>query len=321
MKSIESETASARSAVAPKKITEPTSGRQIALHRIRKTFVLSPLLDALSRPQTAVQAVKMAFTALRYFFYPQFESRLFPKKRPAVNVDHPLDQDIPFRPDLVAEYLTFFFLWINTGAFLVRNYGRQGRKAYSRYIDEVISLYRECGSVYLRKQSTTRRPPEAVNSLFSIIHSLDPHLHCVPSLHIIIAVGNWILGRRYLRELSRGVPGLREKRAMEYIRQEAVRISESVLFVKQHSVNCVGATLFYLRARFPEFDESEIHLFMGEYFSYEGSDLPKKEEIKDYVYSLYARLWREYEKAGDENWRKVIFSFLKEFKNNPPFDE
>lgn len=320
MKSIESESASERVASTERATAKSGTGKPVVSHRIRSTFPLSPLLEALARPRTAAQALRMALTAFRYFFYPQFETKLFPKKRPVANVDHPLDEEVPFRPDLVKEYLTFFFLWINTGMFFARGYGRAGVRAYSSYINEVVTWYREAGSVYLRKQSTTRRPPDPANGFFKVIHSLDPHLHCVPSLHIIIAVGNWIMGRRLLAQLSGGKPGPREDRALTYIRQECIRISESVLYVKQHSVNCVGATIFYLRAKYPEeFGDEEIKRYMAELYTYEGDDLPLKQEIKDYIYSLYLRLWRKYEKAGDGDWRRVLLSFLGEFKVNPPF--
>ena len=262
----------------------------------------------------------MALTAFRYFFYPQFETKFFPKKRPVVNVDHPLDAKVPFRPDLVAEYLTFFFLWINTGLFLSRNYGKPGVKAYSRYIDEVVEWYRAAGSVYLRKQSTTTRPPDPANGFFRIIHSLDPHLHCVPSLHVIVAAGNWIMGKRLIDGLCGGKPGLRERRALAYLRQEAIRISESVLYVKQHSVNCVGATLFYLRARYPsEFGDAEVRSYMEELYSYEGADIAALDEVKDFIFALYRRLWTSYEKAGDGDWRRQLMKFLSEFKPDPPF--
>lgn len=320
MKSIDPENASESAGRAARTTDQSGSGKPIVNHRIRKTFALSPLLEALSRPRTAAQALRMALTAFRYFFYPQFETKLFPKKRPVVNVDHPLDAEVPFRPDLVKEYLTFFFLWINTGMYFARGYGKPGAKAYSRYIDEVVMWYREAGSVYLRKQSTTVRPPDPANGFFKVIHSLDPHLHCVPSLHIIIAAGNWIMGRRLLGELSGGKPGPREAKALAYIRQECIRISESVLYVKQHSVNCVGATVFYLRAKYPEeFGDGEIRRYMEELYTYEGHDLPLKGEIKEYIYSLYTRLWKKYEKAGDGDWRRVLISFLGEFKSNPPF--
>ncbi len=295
--------------------------RPIISHRIRRTFALSPLVAALSWPQTAMRAVKVALTVVRYFFYPQFETRFFPKRRPVVNVDHPLDETIPFRPDLVAEYLTFFFLWINTALFLARNYGRSGILRYASYIDEITMMYLDCGSIYLRRQSTTRRPPKAANSLFSVIHGLDPHLHCVPSLHVLVVVGNLIIGKRFISELSGGSEGLREKRALSYLRQEALRITESVLFVKQHSVNCIAVSFYYLSVFYPEFDQAAVGEFIAELFSYEGGDLASKQDIRDYVEALYQRLLNAYRSRSDGNWRRVVLDYLKEFSANPPFDQ
>jgi hypothetical protein len=314
---IDSGSRSAPAAIMP--VEDAVEPRKVISHRIRTTFALSPLVAALSRPKLAKRAVRIAVTVVRYFFYPQFETRLNPRKRPVVNVDHPLDETVPFRPDLVAEYLTFFFLWINTALFLVRSYGKKGSDAFADYIDEYRRMYRDCGRVYLRKQSTTRRPPKAANGLFQVIHGLDPHLHCVPSLHVLVVVGNYLIGRRFMERLSGGAMGKRERDALAYIRQEAVRITESVLFVKQHSVNCVAVSFFYLSANFTEFGDAEARRFIGELFSYEGTALGSKAEIREYMYSLYRRLLDSYQKRGDGDWRRVVMDYLKEFKANPPF--
>jgi hypothetical protein len=289
---------------------------EIFTHRIRKTFVLSPLVEALSHRRTFFLAFRLAFTTLRFFFYPQFETRFFPKRRPVVAVDHPLDALVPFKPGLVDEYLTFFFLWINTALYFSRAGGGAGVEAFRDWIKEMTGLYHDCGAVYLRCQSTTERPQDAANSRFSIIHSLDPHLHCVPSLHILIVVANWVMAERHAALLGGGE---RAARAVAYARQEALRITESVLFVKQHSANCVAVSLFLLRVRFPEFGDGRALACAESLFSYDRAGEEAERAIRDHVRGLYSRLWDGYAARGDGDWKAVVMEYLLTFEPKAPW--
>jgi len=288
-------------------------------HRIGRTFVLSPLVDALRSPATTFPAIRIAWSALRYFFYPQFETRLRPRKRPFVFVDHPLDERVPFRPDLVAEYLTFFFLWINSALYLSRNFGRRGRAAFRDYILRFSRLYEDCGSVSLACQSPTARPPKAANGLFAIIHGVDPHLHCIPSLHVLIVHLNKRLFARHALALSNGKPDAALRKAIEYVEREATRVTESVLFVKQHSVNCIGVSAFCLRAWYPEFGDEAALDVADSLFTVEGQDLEAADEIRGHIKALYRQLWSEYEKRGDGKCRPVVLDYLNSFEPEPPW--
>jgi hypothetical protein len=292
---------------------------EIIRHRIGRTFALAPLVAALSSPITAGPAFKIALTVLRYFFYPQFETRLFPRRRPVVRVDHPLDRQVPFRPDLVKEYLTFFFLWINSALHIARSFGRPGRLAFREYIIRMDALYRDCASVYLRCQSTTERPRRAANGFFSVIHGLDPHLHCVPSLHVLIVTVNALLGERFIRSLAGPEIGPWHEKAIAYMRQEALRITESVLFVKQHSVNCIGVSIFCLRAWYPEIGEAGALAVAEGLFTYEGRDLPCAGEVRSQAAALYRRLWADHEASGGRSWKAVVLAYLRECEPVSPW--
>jgi hypothetical protein len=290
---------------------------QLVSHRIGRTFALSPLVDVLSSARTAWPALRLAYTTLRYFFYPQFETRFYPRKRPVVAVDHPLDASVPFKPGLVGEYLTFFFLWINTGTYVSRAFGKAGRESFRDYILKMTALYRDCAKVYLRCQSTTRRPPEPANGLFSVIHGLDPHLHCVPSLHVLIVYLNMILGEAAIRRLSGGRPSPSQAKAIAYIRQEAIRVTESVLFVKQHSVNCIAISAFCLRAWYPDVGEAGALELIDSLFTYETLDTLAAGAIRAHVKGLYRRLWEDYGRL--RRWRPVVLSYLRAFEPEAPW--
>ena len=51
-------------------------------------------------------------TVLEDFFWLQFAVKWGFKKLPVVDVDHPLDDEVPFAPDKVGAYLDFVAYWI-----------------------------------------------------------------------------------------------------------------------------------------------------------------------------------------------------------------
>lgn len=304
---------------------------QILNHRIGRMSVASPVLEALGSPLSVLESARLLVTVIRYFFWPQYETSLNRRKRPVVNVDHPLDEEVPFRPELVGEYLTFFFLWIKTARWLRDTRGRHSRREGARHFRAHLSyarvLYEDCGKVYLRRQSTTRRPQKSANAGFSLIHSLDPHLHCVPSLHVLLVLANWLRARdvtsarevsaggRHAADFGRG----RRERAMAYLRQEAVRITESILFVKQHSVNCIGASMFYLSLAFPDFGREPVKEFVESLFTYEGKDLAARQAVRDRVMELYGQLMADHEGRRETRWERTILRWLRTIPANPPY--
>ena len=52
------------------------------------------------------------------------------------------------------------------------------------FVYEIGLLYEYAGRVYSKCQSTTNRPGVIADFNFIVIHLFDPHLHCVPSLHV-----------------------------------------------------------------------------------------------------------------------------------------
>jgi hypothetical protein len=291
--------------------------RSIINHRVGRTCKVSPVLEVFRHVSLIGPACSLGITVLRYFFNPQYRTKLHPKRRPVAKVDHPLDRTVPFRPDLVAEYLTFFFLLINSAFYITRRYGKEGVKCFKRVIGSADRLYHDCGSIYIRCQSTTDRPVKAANGFFNIIHSFDPHLHCVPSLHVLVVVGNWLETNRSLQRLTDLDQDASARSILAYTRQEAVRIVETVLFVKQHSINCVGASLMYLTVNYPEFDRAAANDFVRELFTYESLD--NAQEVREAILELYGRLLAEFEAEPGRGWKPCVMRFLDSFPKLPPY--
>jgi hypothetical protein len=264
---------------------------------------------AITRRVTSATTFRLIWTVLRYFFFPQFQTRFRPKTRPVVAVDHPLDRTIPFAPEHVDLYLTFVHIWIKSCRMLHSMFGKKALPHIRDFMKDLTILYRDAASVYLKCQSTTARPNYKKNTRFRMIHILDPHLHCVPSLHIMIVVFNYYRMQRILAKLN--TEGLDFSKEIQWMHDKAVSISESVLFVKQHSVNCIPAALFSLTQIMDEFDPEDAREFAGKFFTILGRDLESRDDIRLFFRERYDAFMAE--KVGGDSHQKIILKFLENY--------
>jgi hypothetical protein len=272
-----------------------------------------PIALAMSRPSLTVAALRLVAESLRSFFYPQFENVLL-HRRPVVNVDHPLDSTIPFDPSYIKKYLEFVRLWIGSFYKIWKLYGEEALPGLVGYVDAIRRLYVEAGSIYRISHTTTTRPAKNYSLRFALLHAADPHLDCVPSLHILAVIANWRLASdlvgRLGPEKARGLGGAEVELWIGILRDEAIAITESVLFVKQHSVNCVGASLYYLKRRIPGFGEAEATAFIGDLFASGGGRLPNAGELRRAMLDICAAMDKAYAQRPDEGWRFPIVDFI-----------
>jgi hypothetical protein len=270
---------------------------------------------ALTNPRLAGPGLRVALAALRMFFLPQFQTRIF-SSRPVVYVDHPVDRAIPFQPSVVSLYMSFIPLWMNAVFWLNRRYGRAADALLADFLEGIALLYDEAGSIYLRCHSTTVRPKRLPNLSCAMIQVLDPHLNCIPSLHVTIVFGAWMLARGVVTAM--GEAG--ESRAEVWLASlydHARRIAETTMLMKQHSVNCVGASLWYLNARYPtSFDDARCVALMNGLFTIEGRDVPVKEEARARIREVFSMLKQDSASGG--GWRGPLLRFIEGFPETPP---
>jgi hypothetical protein len=275
-----------------------------------------PISLALSRPRLTAHALLVVAEAFRSFFFPQFENALL-RRRPIVNVDHPLDPTIAFDPDYIEKYLEFIRLWMGCFYRLGRLYGRRAEPELLRFVDSIRRLYAEAGTVYKTVHTTTTRPAKNYNLHFALIHALDPHLDCVPSLHVILVLANWMLAsaavERLGAERARGMGEAEVALWLGSLYEEARAITESVLFVKQHSVNCIGASLYYLKRRFPAFKDAEAEAFVASLFATEAGCLDNAAELRAVILEVCAEMDRSYARSPELGWREPILQFIDGF--------
>jgi len=272
---------------------------------------------------------KVVFSIFYNFFFRQFRAAFLPGRIPVTKVDHALDEKIPFAPSWVTIYLDFVQFWIRVIAFFLRRYKR---KAYGPIIDFICSisdLYVFAAEVYKRNMSTTKRPFYIARPRFFIIHLVDPHLMCIPSLHVMIVINTYL----QFKELAKKM-GDEEKyteQALE-IRQGALAISQAILFIKQHSVNCIPAALYAMTCFSPElFPPKEAEAFANLLFSPapnadetlrkmrvhpSAAPLTKIEEedkarIRNHIIKLYYQFLED--KKTAVSWEEPLIKFLRNY--------
>jgi hypothetical protein len=264
------------------------------------------------------------------FFFCQFRAALLPGRIPVTKVDHALDEKIPFFPSWVAIYLDFTHFWIRLIAFFLRRYKRKVYIPIRDFIYSIGRLYAFAADVYKKNMSTTKRPFYIARPRFFVIHLLDPHLMCIPSLHVMVVIHTYLQFVEISKKMGDGEK-LKEQ-ALE-LKQGALAVSQAILFVKQHSVNCIPAALYAMTCFSPElFPPKEARAFTNLLFSPapnadealrknsvhpSAAPLTKVSEedqarIKDHILSLYNRFLAEKETA--KFWEEPLLKFLREYE-------
>ena len=269
------------------------------------------------------------YSIFKSFFFRQFRAAMLPGRVPVSRVDHHLDAKIPFVPSWVTIYLDFTTFWIRILSFMLRRWKRDSYAVVKDFIHSIIRLYLFASQVYTKNFSTTNRPFYIARPRFFLIHLVDPHLMCVPSLHVMVVINTYTKFAAIVRSM-----GEEEKlnRQTAEIKNGALAITQAILFVKQHSVNCIAASLYAMTCFDPEaFPLQEAEAFTSLLFTETAQDnelklpancrvhpsaapgtrLPQEvqAEIKAHILNLYRRFL--YEKPQAKIWNEPLLNFMR----------
>jgi hypothetical protein len=282
--------------------------KQTTLEKISKESVPLTVFRILVSPYLRITGLQSTAAIFRNFFFLQYRAAFSPGLIPVTRVDHPLDLKIPFLPAKVNVYLDFIAFWVRCLGFLLRQCGRKALEPARNFIEGMGRLYAFAAEVYSVNLSTTDRPFYIKRPRFLLIHAVDPHLMCIPSLHVMVVIRTYTLFKEIIKTLK-----LEERFAAqaEELRRGALAITEAVLYVKQHSVNCISAAM-YAMSKFDAslFPPDEAERFASEIFI-ERESISKEDgdEIRQYIIALYRRFLDEGERG--EDWKKPLLDFLK----------
>jgi len=280
----------------------------LAAQQIKKVCYFTVLRMILLHPSLYRPLFSYLFTVIRYFFFPQYETMLLRRRR-VVNVDHELDVLIPYRPQYAGIYLSFIHMWIKSLQFMYTEFGGKSIPYIADFFRQLGFLYREAYAVYRVCQSTTRRPKKISSWRVLLIHLADPHLHCVPSLHVLVVCFTWIKMRDFLLQEKSG----NYHKTLDALYEEALVIIETIIYMKQHSLNCIAAGLFVFSRLFPHCGFS-AEKFCSELFT--RLEKPScKNEVTAAMVSTYQKLdsaYKYYTSCGCGDYKTVLLDFLTE---------
>jgi hypothetical protein len=248
------------------------------------------------------------------FFYLQWAVKLGWKRVPVVHVDHPLDEKVPFKPGLAPVYLDFINFWLRALSMLLVRLGPgRGLPYCASFFTYLGRAYHEAALIYNFRLTTTRRP-QSKRRLIRSIHRVDPHLLCVPSLHVIIVTLTWAFCRRALAAERARIPQEDAERYLRELYAGAVEIVETVLYIKQHSVNCIPAALYLLRSYAPELFSADDAAALIDALFAESRDVPQadKERIRAYIHFQFECLLLE--GALEDDWTAPVKRRLLEMR-------
>jgi hypothetical protein len=276
-------------------------------------------------PSLRVSTIKFYISLFLNFFFFQHKSAFLPGRVPVTNVDHPLDKKIPFTPSWIKIYIDFAKFWIRMLSFILRRYGRKAYAPASEFIAGMADLYTFAAVVYRKNLSTTTRPFYIKRPLFMVIHMLDPHLMCIPSLHVMVVIYTYTAFAKIIKSFGDDEKYKEQVLEMKY---GALAIIQAILFVKQHSINCIAAALYAMCCyRNDLFPQEEAEKLLDLVFSpipdfgvhtknVHPSYAPKtrltddvKAEIKEHILNLFRRFLSERNTA--KSWDEPLLRFLK----------
>ncbi|MDR2602093.1 MAG: hypothetical protein LBC53_06550 [Spirochaetaceae bacterium] len=267
------------------------------------------VLRIITRPFLLKPALEVLLSINKNFF--GLQKKAYKKKIhiPVVNVEHALDSAIPFRPEYVKIYMDFTYFWIRAAGFFLRSFGGEAEPYVKSFLIDIKDVYAFAARVYSKMTSTTRRPVYKKSFLFRVIYAFDPHLMCVPSLHVMVVVYTYSKARSIFAAL-----GVEDafKDDIKAARDHALAITDSILFVKQHSVNCIAAALYALNCfNSSLLTKDEARLFTGGLLG-ENNGIVNEEDkkaVREYILNLFETFCEE--KESHKNWEDVLINFLK----------
>ena len=273
---------------------------------------LYPYFRIIPSPRTCKIAWKFLYTVTKNYMGTQFLQKWGFYHIPVVNVDSPLDKKIPFTPEKVYIYMDFVYLFLRPLTMLIKRYGMKKAAPWCReWFTATTKVYNEAGRMYKHTLSTTERPVYKENIHFRIIHAFDPHLLCVPSLHIALIALTTVFFKKLFKDIGLDEAECFQKNTELY--NEAVEIAESVLYMKQHSVNCIPSALYMITKLFPSlFTPNDAVNFINDMFlTAPAISAADTAEIKDHISFMYERLLLEGIAADD--WREPVIRWIENY--------
>ncbi len=251
------------------------------------------------------------------FFLLEYLQKIHIFRLPVKHVDHLLDESVPFDTNYYPVYMDFINFWLRPLVMYGHRFGvYQGAKLTGEWFRYLDIIYDGAYELYRYSLTTTFRPltkDKRVNKL----RAADPHYCCIPSLHISIILLCWAYHRMvFEREnFSAEEKNLWEKQLYE----QAVKIGESVLYMKQHSVNCIPAAIYLVTKAVPDlFTRDDAVKYINDLFvEREDVNEEDKGKIRAHIQDVYEAFVLE--GLHEEDWTIPVKRWLDSYEPHTPY--
>lgn len=295
------------------KKTDTRRNKKYSTRPLCKFSCVSPYFYLTTRVPTARRAWKFIGTIIKDFFFLQMAQQLHITKRPVVNVETEIDEKIPFSPSHIGTYMSFVAFFVRPISMLKKRLGYRKAVPYiNLYLKFLTKIYKNAATIYRFSMSTTSRPRYKKDKAFITIRIFDPHLLCVPSIHVAIAAGSYAWFKQLFQ--TDILPPEEAEMRLKEIETQAIAIVESVLFVKQHSVNCVPLALYMLSSTMNKsfFSTQDATAFIDLLFrnSNEITEEDKKIILNHFHYMYERALLESY---YSDDWQSCIKHWIVDY--------
>jgi hypothetical protein len=243
----------------------------------------------LAHPRFGRRCLRLFATTLRSYILPQFSAH----RRVRVALDTELDAAVPFDASWLGCYLGFVRLWQGSLGWLHLRFGDRALPEMEGFLEGLESLFLEAAKVFALRDSTLAgRPGPRLKAGSLLIHAFDRNAYCFPSLHVMIVRYTHLRLTAAVARLCDGEGACPAELA--YLEERAMRIVESIIHVKQHSVSDIPAALFLLhslggKGGMPEADRESDIRFLDALFRQEGHGR-EGARLRGFMRGLYERL-------------------------------
>jgi hypothetical protein len=243
----------------------------------------------IARPRFGLRCLRLFATILRTYIFPQFTA--FLRKR--IPLDTELDAVVPFDETWLSCYLGFVRLWQSSLGWLHLRFGDRALPEMEGFIAGLETLFLEAAKVFVLQDSTLAgRPGPRLRPGSLLIHAFDRNAYCFPSLHVMIVRYNHLRVAAAVARLCDEDGACSAELA--FLQERALRIVESIIHVKQHSVSDIPAALFLLHALggedgMPQADREADSRFLESLFLQAGHE-KHGSRLRSFMLALYDRL-------------------------------
>ncbi len=243
-------------------------------------------LACLRHPSFLMAYMHLQVCILMKYVLPQFSPRAAWR---AVRLATPEDASIPYETRAFRDYLAFWGYWnkpLGMAFATRRTAALPDMLCFTACVRKCFSAAHE---VYRVQPSSMSRPFPGIHLWALGVRLFDANAFCLPSLHVMLVCLTRMHRPRLLGEDS-------EAEFAATLDEQALRITESVLLVKQHSLCDIPTALFYLTALGEGLGPKGDEAFLASLFR----DWPQGETLRNFVLALYRHFVEQVgEQAGD----------------------